>query len=180
MGVTWRFWAGARRAPEGAGESGDGRGQLPSVRNPVPHTPHVEVGRGDLVQDRAVEAEGGGDTRAGDRVEHRDARLGLPVEPLVDPDQVGDRTAHARVRGPRTRAVLQESAVDTVVGEHVGGQVDPAPAQVLRHVAQEVGELEGLSQRRGVRGGRLPGHGRAEDRKDLESDDRGRAVHVLT
>jgi hypothetical protein len=69
--------------------------------------------------------------------------------------------------------------VDPERRELVGGQVHPPPVEVLRHVAQEVGQLERLAERRRSRGGlRRFAHG-AQHGQQLQADDLGRAVDVL-
>jgi hypothetical protein len=71
-------------------------------------------------------------------------------------------------------------AGDPVRGHEVGRQVDPPAVDVLGDVAQEVGQLERLTEGDRVGRGLLardPGRG-AEHRQDLEPDDRRRTPHV--
>ena len=82
----------------------------------------------------------------------------MPVRAnLVDPTGggmlLGQRTAHPGIGALVGLAPQQQVAVDAVGGQFVGGQIYPAASQVLVDVAQKVRELEGFSQRGGVRCG---------------------------
>ena len=112
-------------------------------------------------------------------VQQRDALCGRSRRPA------GWRRAARPARGAPAASVRrlawhhsQQVAVDAVGGELVGGQIDPAAAQILVDVAQEVGELERLSERGGVRCGVVARADGAEHRQQLQPDHLGRAVHV--
>lgn len=140
------------------------------------HDP-VVVG-GDRVKDPLVQDERGTDAGPYAGLQHGDAGLRLPVH---GPDhRVGleEGVPDARVVPSGAAAPLQERPVHPVGGEQVRGQVDASAVQVLAHVPEEVGQLEGDPECRRVRSGLLTGHHRPEYGQHLEADHRRGTVHV--
>jgi len=84
---------------------------------------------------------------------------------------------------PRIGALMgvtphQHVTIHLMNSELIGGQVNPSPLQVFTYITEKVGELEGFSQRGGVRCGFLALAHRAEDGQHLQADHFCRAVHV--
>jgi lycopene cyclase domain-containing protein len=142
------------------------------------HAPveHPVVGPLDLGQDAAVERGRRPHAVPGLRRQQRRARGGVGVAAADDGDHLPHQRADVRVE-PLLGQLLPGHPVR---GHRVGGQVHPAAVDVLGDVAEEVGQLERLAERDGVRRGLLARHagGGAQDRQHLQPDDRRRAPHV--
>ena len=93
--------------------------------------------------------------------QQREPRRGESVDAAGDVVLLDQRAADPGVGPPVRVAPRQQVTVHAVGGEFVGGQVDPSALEVFVDVAQEVGELERLSERGGVRRGLLRGADRA-------------------
>ncbi len=139
----------------------------------------LEIERLDARQNLRVQRQRRRDARTRRRDQHLDTRAGLLVDRPGDRVLLGQRPARTRsVGAPVCLAPGEQVAVDAVGGEFVGGQVDAAAAQVLVDVADEIGQLERLSERGGIRRRVLAGADGAQDGQQLQPDHLGRAVHV--
>ena len=107
------------------------------------------------------------------------AAAGRPApRPGRAPGSGRSRTPAAGGPARRPRRGPSCSRVTPNGGEVLAGQVDPAAAEVLADVADEVRQLERDPEVDRVRLGDLARHDRLQHRHHLQPDHRGRAVHV--
>ena len=89
----------------------------------------------------------------------------------------GAELAHQLAVAGRDLTGLQHRAGHAAPGHQIGGQIDAPALQVLAHVAQDVGELHGLTELQGVVQ-RLFAAAVAADRRDHEPDHPGHPAAV--
>ena len=94
---------------------------------------------------------------------------GLVVDPASDRVLLDQGPTHARIGAPIGLAPAQQVTVDAVGGQFVGGQVHPSALQVFVDIPEEVGQLERLSERGGVRRGILARADGAQNRQQLQT-----------
>ena len=146
------------------------RHRLAPGGHPNPVGEHVVVRRLDPIQDLRVEHPGRPDASGRPRRQQRDSGVGEAVERTIAFDLVRQELLELRCR-PALLEVHPEAP--QIILRHV----DPGAVQILVDVAQEVGQLEGQTERAGgCLGGRA---GRLEHRQHHLPDHRRRTLHVV-
>ena len=111
-------------------------------------------------------------------MQQRDTPLGLGVYPSGERMLFHQCGSQPAVGTALLLAPGQHLAVDAVRGQFVGGQVDPPARQILVDVPEEIGQLEGFSERGGVRCRLFARGDRAQHRQQLQTDHFRRSVHI--